>query len=78
MVRLASIALASVLGVAGFASAAPAKADPSVTVAWGVPGHVAGPYAYARGPGYWHRDFYRRDFYRGGYDHYRGHYWGRR
>jgi hypothetical protein len=78
MMRLASIALASILGVAGVASAAPAKADPCVTVGWGVPGYVAGPYAYVRGPGYWHRDFYRRDFYRGNFDHYPGHYWGRR
>jgi hypothetical protein len=72
MVKFAAIALTSVLGVAGMASAAPAMADSFVTVRYG-----AGPYAYARGPLYWHRDFYRHDFdrdhyrYRGHFDHFR-------
>jgi hypothetical protein len=76
MVRLAAIALTSVLGVAGLASAAPAAAEPYVTV--GVPvAYGPVPHGYARGPWYWHRDFYPHGFYRdhfrshGSFDHYR-------
>jgi hypothetical protein len=82
MIRLASIALSSVLGVAGLASTVPAQAGPAVVVDVPVPGYVAGPYPYVRAPyfapyaGYWHRDF-GRDYYRRGYwDHY--HHWYRR
>jgi hypothetical protein len=74
MVKFAAIALTSVLGVAGLASAAPAAADPCVTV--GVPvAYGPGPHVVARGPFYWHRDFYRHDFYR---DHFRYHGYYRR
>ncbi len=85
MIRLASIALTSVLGVAGIAATVPAVAGPSVVVEVPVPGYVGGPYAYARGPygapyaGFWHRDF-ERDYYRHGWnwDHYRDHRYYRR
>jgi hypothetical protein len=72
MVRFAAIALTSVLGVAGLASAAPAAAEPYVTV--GVPvAYGPGPYMNARGPWYWHHDFYPRGFYRDHF-HYHGYY----
>jgi hypothetical protein len=68
MVRLAAIALTSVLGVGGMASAMPAAAGPYVAVAVPGPvGYVPGPHVYAPGPWYWHHGFYA-----GGY---RGHYW---
>ena len=75
MVRFAAIALTSVLGVAGLASAAPAAAGPYVTVGFPV-AYGPAPYGYARGPWYGHRDFYRGGLYR---DHFRyrgsfGHY----
>jgi hypothetical protein len=83
MIRFASIALTSVLGVAGIAATVPAVAGPSVVVELPVPGFVGGPYAYARGPylgpygapygGYWHRDFGRDYYGHGGWDHYRDH-----
>ncbi len=76
MIKLASIALTSVLGVAGLAATVPAQAGPLVVVDAPVPGFVGGPYAYAHGPyfapyaGYWHRDF-DRGYHRHGYwDHY--------
>jgi hypothetical protein len=69
MVKLAAIALTSVLGVAGMACAASAAADPCVGVAVPV-AYGPGPYAYVHGPWGWHRDFYGRGFYR---DHYRYH-----
>jgi hypothetical protein len=80
MIKLASIALTSVLGVAGIASTVPAVASPAVVVDVPVPVFVGGPYAYRHGPfgpayaGYWHRDF-GRDYYRHGWnwDHYRDH-----
>jgi hypothetical protein len=72
MVRFAAIALTSVLGVAGLASAAPAAAGPYVAV--GVPvAYGPAPYAYARGPWYWHHDFYPRGFY-GEHFRYHGYY----
>jgi hypothetical protein len=74
MVKFAAIALSSVLGIAGMASAAPAAADSfvsaSVPMAYG-----PGPYVHARDPFYWHRDFYRHDLYR---DHFRYHGYYRR
>lgn len=83
MIRLASIALTSVLGVAGLASTVPAQAGPAVVVEVPGPVYAGGPYAYAHGPhfapyaGYWHRDFGRDYYYRHGYwDHY--HHWYRR
>jgi hypothetical protein len=85
MIRLASIALTSVLGVAGVASTVPAVAGPSVVIDVPVAGYVGAPYAYVGGPygapyaGYWHRGF-GRDYYRHGWnwDHYRDHHWYRR
>ncbi len=85
MIRLASIALTSVLGVAGIASTVPAVAGPSVVIDVPVAGYVGAPYAYVGGrygapyAGYWHRDF-GRDYYRHGWnwDHYRDHHWYRR
>jgi len=73
MIRLASIALTSVLGVAGTVAALPALAGPAVVVEVPVPGYFAGPYAYVRGPfgapyaGYWHGDYYRHGWH---WDHY--------
>jgi hypothetical protein len=85
MIRLASIALTSVLGVAGMAATVPAVAAPSVVVEVPVPGYVGVPYPYVRPPfaagyvGYWHRDF-GRDYYRHGWnwDRYHEHRWYRR
>jgi hypothetical protein len=91
MYKLASVALTTVLGVAGIASAAPAKADPHVSVGIGLPGivlYTPGYYApyYAYGPygRYWHRD-YDRDRYEhrwdrdwGRRDHDGGRHWDRR
>ena len=57
MLKLASVALTSVLGVAGIASSVPAEAHPYVTVDVGVPVYYPG-YVYVR-PAYghyWHRD----------------------
>jgi hypothetical protein len=78
MIRLTSLALVSALGVAGLASAQPAAAGPVVAVGVGVPFYAPGPYFHAYGPGYWHPDFYRHDFYRGHYGYFRGHYGYRR
>lgn len=68
MVRLAAIALTSVLGLAGMASAAPAAAGPYVPVAY-----RPGPHGYVRGAWYGHHDFYPRGFYRDRF-HYHGYF----
>lgn len=73
MIRLASLALVSALGVAGLAATTPAAAGPVVAVGVGVPVYAPGPYFYARGPGYWHPEFHRHDFYRGYRGYFRGH-----
>jgi hypothetical protein len=73
MYKLASVALTTVLGVAGIACATPAKADPYVRAAVVRPRVVVEPFAYAPGYyvhapyGYWHREHYRW-----------GYGWGRR
>ena len=74
MVKFAAIALTSVLGIAGMASAAPAAADAFVSASVPV-AYRPGPYVHERGAFYRHRDFYRLDFYR---DHFRYHGYYRR
>jgi len=64
MLKLASVALAATLGVAGMALAAPAEAHPYVGVSVGVPvaplayAPAYGPFRYAYGP-YWRPGFDR-------------------
>jgi hypothetical protein len=70
MVRFAAIALTSVLGVAGMASAAPAAAGPYVSVAVPAPiGYWRGPRVYGPGPWYGYHGAYPGGFYRGHYGH---------
>jgi hypothetical protein len=79
MYKLASVALTSVLSVAGIACATPAKADPYFRAEVVLPGVVVQPFAYApgyysryyaHGPyGYWHRDYDRERFEHRRWDH---------
>jgi hypothetical protein len=68
MNKLASVALATVLGVTGIACATSANADPYFRAEVVLPRVVVEPFAYAPGyfmegaRGYWHRD-YDRDRY---------------
>ena len=76
MIKLASAALTTVLGVSGIACAAPANADPYFRAEVVSPRLVVEPWAYA--PGFYSRYFAhapygrRRDYDRGGYERYRG------
>ena len=83
MYKIASVALSAALGVAAVAQSTPAEAHPYVSVGLGLPGvAVVDPFVYA--PGYYapyyyaHGRYWRRDFGRDRYDHFRHERWDRR
>jgi hypothetical protein len=77
MIKLASVALTTVLGVAGIAAATSANADPYFRAEVTVPRLVVEPFAV--GPGYYSRYYGYRGYDRGRFEHGRwGHGWDRR
>lgn len=74
MIKLATVALTTVLGVSGIACATSANANPYIRAEIVAPRFVVEPFAFGFYPRYGYREYDRRRF-----EHYRGAYgWDRR